>query len=1046
MHGSPTTSGATANGQGVDWRDALLPLTARSAAKGGSRGLPLALLIEVRERTRRGGSRGRWEHVGDTTRTASAASVGPLIVTARPGVPGKRGAWVNAPFGWNGLQYRTHELGLDPAQVRWFVEFDALSRAEPGRYSSGDGARLVLDDYASPLLWRMLADAPARGISLAMAGGSGALVLGTGSELGVSAQDATHGGLVLRPRITIDGVDVPAAAVVRPIGDHGLAAVQWRAEAPLVTLAPTPRPVSTRELALLSGGEIRVPAPDVPEFVREVYPRLARALPVARAGATRLPELAPPTLVVTVAYEPGDRIRVDLAWEYRTGEHVDRVAVAASPDDRLPRDAGAETDILARMRHALRHAGDPAADEAVLGGRLLEGADAAQWATDVLPAIEALAAEDASRAAGANAARGIRVEVIGERVGYRELTGEPELQVTTVPTDQPDWFDLGVIVTVSGKRVPFLPLFRALADGRRRLLLADSSHLSLNRPVFDRLKELLAEAEGLAEWDTGPRISRYQASLWADFEDLADRARPAVAWRQTVSELLAFVSRDGPDRAERPADVVERTPLPRGLVATLRPYQRDGYDWLAFLWRHGLGGVLADDMGLGKTLQTLALIAHARQSGASAPAGTPSGAPFLVLAPASVVSSWADEAARFTPGLRVASATATRRTRRRPLAEVVSGADVVLTTYAVFRLDHAEFADLRWSGLVLDEAQVVKNHASLTHRLVRELDVPFRLAVTGTPLENSLLELWAILQIVAPGLFPSRRRFVEEYVGPIAAAASLVHGTDASHGAARMRRLRRRIRPLMLRRTKDVVAPELPQKQEQVLSVPLHPRHRALYDAWLQRERQKVLGLLGDLDRQRFIVYRSITLLRMLAVDASLIDPANSRVPSSKLDALLEQLGDVVAEGHRALVFSQFTSYLRKVADRLDGAGIRHSYLDGSTRRRAEVIRDFREGDAPVFLISLKAGGFGLTLTEADYVFVLDPWWNPAAEAQAIDRTHRIGQTRRVMVYRMVAADTIEEKVMRLGRQKARLFDAVLGGDVGSSPSLSADDIRALLM
>nr|WP_277348467.1 DEAD/DEAH box helicase [Planctomonas sp. JC2975] len=605
------------------------------------------------------------------------------------------------------------------------------------------------------------------------------------------------------------------------------------------------------------------------------------------------------------------------------------------------------------------------------------------------------------------------------------------------------------MVTVAGRTIPFQPLFTALAGGRKKLLLVDHTYLSLNQPVFDRLKELLAEAEALAEWETGPRISRYQAALWADFEDLADEALPAVEWRETVAGLLALAA-PAESRAADEAGFVEREPLPEGLTAELRPYQRDGYDWLVFLWRHGLGGVLADDMGLGKTVQTLALIAHAVERsrvpedlGGRIPASA--GAPFLVVAPASVVANWESEAARFTPGLRVASVTATRRKERTSLADVIADADIVLTTYTVFRLDHEQFAALKWSGLVLDEAQFVKNHASQTHRHARELDAPFRLAVTGTPLENNLLELWAMLSIVAPGLFPSRRRFEEEYVKPIAAAASPAHGTDTAHGAARLSRLRRRIRPLMLRRTKDVVAPELPDKQEQVLSIPLDPAHRRIYDTWLQRERTKLLGLLADMDRQRFIVYRSITLLRMLAVDASLIDPEYADVPSAKLDALVDQLGDVVAEGHRALAFSQFTSYLRKVAARLDHEGIPYVYLDGSTRRRPEVIRRFREGDAPVFLISLKAGGFGLTLTEADYVFLLDPWWNPAAEAQAVDRTHRIGQTKRVMVYRMVASDTIEEKVMQLGRAKAELFDAVLEGDGTFSSALSADDIRALL-
>lgn len=230
-----------------------------------------------------------------------------------------------------------------------------------------------------------------------------------------------------------------------------------------------------------------------------------------------------------------------------------------------------------------------------------------------------------------------------------------------------------------------------------------------------------------------------------------------------------------------------------------------------------------------------------------------------------------------------------------------------------------------------------------------------------------------------------------------------------------------------------------------MLHVELAPAHRELYDAVLQRERKKLLGLIENLDRNRFIVFRSLTLLRMLALDPSLVDPANVGVPASKLDVLFEQLDDVIAEGHRTLVFSQFTSFLRKAAERLDASGIRYSYLDGSTTRRGEVIEGFRSGDAPVFLISLKAGGFGLTLTEADYVFMLDPWWNPATEEQAIDRTHRIGQTKNVMVYRLVADGTIEEKVMELKRKKSSLFQAVMDDDSAFSQALSADDIRGLL-
>jgi SNF2 family DNA or RNA helicase len=418
------------------------------------------------------------------------------------------------------------------------------------------------------------------------------------------------------------------------------------------------------------------------------------------------------------------------------------------------------------------------------------------------------------------------------------------------------------------------------------------------------------------------------------------------------------------------------------------------------------------------------------------------------VAPTSVASNWVREAARFTPGLRVASVTGTQATQRRSIAEAAAAADLVITTYAVLRLETEAFAGVEWAGLILDEAQFVKNAATKVHEAARAIRAPFRLAVTGTPLENHVGELWAILRIVAPGLFPSRRAFDERYRRPI----------EDDRNADRLARLRRRIRPLLLRRTKEAVAPELPPKQEQVLEVDLAPEHRRLYDVVLQRERQKLLGLIDDLDRQRFIVYRSLTLLRLLALDASLVDAErHAGIPSAKLDALFEQLDDVLAEGHRALVFSQFTSFLGRVASRLDAAGVPFAYLDGSTpaRRRDEEIARFRSGEASVFCISLKAGGFGLNLTEADYVFLLDPWWNPASEAQAVDRAHRIGQDKHVMVYRLVAAGTIEQKVMELKARKGELAASVLDGDLeggaGGEPGAQADgaitaaDLRELL-
>jgi len=425
----------------------------------------------------------------------------------------------------------------------------------------------------------------------------------------------------------------------------------------------------------------------------------------------------------------------------------------------------------------------------------------------------------------------------------------------------------------------------------------------------------------------------------------------------------------------------------------------------------------------------------------------PESGPFLVVAPASVVGNWVREAERFTPSLKVATVAATGRRRGAPLAEIAANADIVVTSYAIFRLDNAEFAALNWAGLILDEAQFIKNPSTRANQQARQLRTRFKLAITGTPLENNLTDLWAILAVVAPGLFPSLQRFREDYLRPVEAAGKYAADDEVRDRATeRLNRLQRRVRPLLLRRTKQQVAPELPERIEQVLEVELDPRHRLVYETHLQRERKRVLGLLDDFEANRVAVFRALTLLRRVALDASLVEPEEyASVPSSKLDALFEQLPEVIAEGHRALVFSQFTSYLQKVAERCAAEGIEYAYLDGATRNRREIIDGFKDGNTPVFLISLKAGGFGLNLTEADYVYLLDPWWNPAAEQQAVDRTHRIGQTRPVNVIRLVAADTIEEKVMGLKARKARLIDAVLNDESAAfSGALKAADIRAL--
>ncbi|WP_146362884.1 DEAD/DEAH box helicase [Arthrobacter yangruifuii] len=960
---------------------------------------PLALQFELRNVAAAAAS--RWG--APTPRSLHRAT--PFRLGVRPVVRNAKGNWVKNNLAWSNISYQTYGLRLDPDQHRWFSQFPSLHRSNGVSYFGQNDSWLYLDDFANPLLWQLLEEAVRLGIPFVGTKKDAAVRVGKLATLSLDVRAAggdTPGPLQLLPTLEVDGAQVPLedAGI---IGNHG---IYLRSPQNTITLAPTAKTLTEQDKGLLlQGAPVMVPKADAPVFLEKFYPRLRQVLPVTSSDdSVEFPEIEPPVLVLTAAFGPEDSLTLTWNWAYRHGSSSTRLPFTRAPKtggsaddvDTSYRDIPAEAELLAAVGKTL---------QAVPRDRTLRGIEAAEFTEHVLPELEKL--------------DGVQVDISGTRPDYRELLEAPKLKITTVETERRDWFDLAVMVTVEGRLVPFADIFKAIAQGKTKLLLVDRTYLSLDRPEFEHLHALINEAQGLQEWDTGElSISRYQAGLWSELQELAEETEEAAAWRESVSALLDLES-------------VDPVPLPAGLQANLRPYQHEGYSWLAFLWNHGLGGILADDMGLGKTLQTLALLAHAREQRPSAPAH-----PFLVVAPTSVVPNWASEAARFTPGLKVVSVSDTTGKSKVPLAEVVAGADVVLTSYAVFRLDFASYRKLEWDGLILDEAQFVKNRVTRVHQCARDLPAPFKLAITGTPMENNLMELWGLFAIVAPGLFPSARRFADEYQRPI----------ERGDSPDLLSRLRRRIRPLLMRRTKEAVAKDLPEKQEQVLEVELHPKHRKIYETHLQRERQKLMGLIQDMDRNRMIVFRSLTLLRMLSLDASLVEAEEYEgVPSAKLDVLFDQLEDITAEGHRALIFSQFTSFLKKAAERLDAAGIKYAYLDGSTRNRAEVIASFKDGVVPVFLISLKAGGFGLNLTEADYVFLLDPWWNPAAESQAVDRTHRIGQKNNVMVYRMVARDTIEEKVMALKEQKAKLFSSVMDDDAVFSSALTADDIRSLL-
>lgn len=927
-----------------------------------------------------------------------------LSLSVRPVQRNDRGAWVGGTASWNYIR-NGFLRGIDPSVREWFTTLDALRATSPHGYgylSTGDW--ISLDDVLPRPFWRHLVDAADLGIELVGKSkrDSVRLVSEAAIALGLSLPD---GGARLERAVTFDG-EVTLATSVGALGYHGLFAVEESPSGRTIVLGPTAAPLTDQEHAAVHLADVSVPADAVDEFLADYLPLLRREVQVHAEAGVELPDLPRPELVVAVEAASPAEISVSWRWAYPPSDKEYPLTTALEPGADL-RDLAAEAATLGRAVTAVREL--PGFGHFRVAPEVFRGLQAMDFATTVLPVLRKLP--------------DVRVEG-GDLPEYPGLEATPVVSMRATDSDDLDWFDLGVVVTVNGREIPFGPLFDALARGKRRFMLTDGTWLRTDLPVFAQLRTLIEEAQRLSDQPGKLRISRFNAGLWAELEQVADVVEQSDRWRRSVSDLVSLTAHgvDGP----------ESLPPPVGLKAELRPYQQHGFEWLTFLWRHGLGGILADDMGLGKTVQTLAFVAQAHQE-------MPDGdrPPFLVVAPASVVSNWAAEAAKFTPDLKVATLPTTARKAGTSVAEVAAGADVVVTSYAIFRLDFDAFADVGWSGLILDEAQFAKNHQTRANESARRLRTPFKLAITGTPMENNLMELWAMLAIVAPGLYASATKFREDYVKPVAGEGD---------STPLLARLRRRIRPLLLRRTKEQVAPELPERQEQVLRVSLEAQHRRIYDTHLQRERSRLLGLLESFDENRVAVFRALTTLRRMALDASLVDPEYEGMPSAKLSLLAEQLAEVAAEGHRALVFSQFTSFLAKAAEVCASLGIPYEYLDGSTTKRAEVIKRFKDGTAPVFLISLKAGGFGLNLTEADYVYLLDPWWNPATEAQAIDRTHRIGQTRNVMVFRLVSENTIEDKVMALKARKARLFDAVLSDDAGAfAGALGADDIRGLL-
>jgi superfamily II DNA or RNA helicase len=572
------------------------------------------------------------------------------------------------------------------------------------------------------------------------------------------------------------------------------------------------------------------------------------------------------------------------------------------------------------------------------------------------------------------------------------------------------FFELGGGMDFEGQTASFPALLEAARQKSRTVKLGDGSIGILPEKWLEDWS--LFERLGEAGEDT-LRFERSQAWLL----DALLAGREGVTLDREFTQLR--------DRVLRFEGLKERE-VPEGFRGELRPYQRETLAWLAFLEELGIGGCLADDMGLGKTVQ---ILAHLEGRRASAGKSTK---PTLVVAPRSLCFHWMREAAQFTPEIRCLEFTGTDRKAR--LARIAQH-DLVVTTYGTVRQDIEKLSKFDFDCVVLDEAQAIKNPLSLAARAVRLLKAGSRIALTGTPVENHLGDLWSIFEFLNPGMLGS--------VGALRSidSRSALPPTDESA----LKRLSAALKPFVLRRTKQQVLVDLPSKTEQTLLCALEGRQRSEYDELHAHYRRALnSGELGEHGVDAHVL-EALLRLRQAACHPGLLDPNRVGDSSAKLETLLSMLEEVTDAGHKALVFSQFTSFLSILRANLDARGWNYEYLDGATQDRGARVEHFQtDARCTLFLISLKAGGFGLNLTAADYVFLLDPWWNPAVEMQAIDRVHRIGQTRSVMAYRLVARGTIEERVLELQARKRVVAESLLGADKQSPSTLSRADLELL--
>ena len=915
-----------------------------------------------------------------------------LVVDAHdPGVepsliPLRRGSssgWTTKRASWLDLtatQWASVTDGLDPTHVSLMREGYRLSRESRSWHSRTEVTLSSLGEHAYAWLSRLVR----AGVELYASPEADELVV-----LSHATWDAD-----IDVRSGSDGLDV---RVVARNGDEVITRPRIDRDASVLLLDGGRAIARIEGLGTLVGFPLdrglHIPVDDVAHFRGTWLPALLRRFSMASSDGSFDAQARPDVSLVGTVRRDGEWVVVRWWAEYCQGESCSRTPVAHCLGDE------AVAEIVGRVES---------------WGR---GVDSALWSapprTGRLSPWRVPAFLDTI--VDSEGVDGLVWDVADDVRSIDVREGGFDVDVSVDPAER-DWFDLNVRLRLGHVTISVRDALEAIAGGQDYVEV-EGTWVRLDGERIRSLAALLEEARTLAGWDgEGVRLTPMQVGIVDLFASTSDHVRIADAWRTRIAPL-----RDGS------AD--KGLPPVSSLSSILRPYQQRGHAWLTARLSGGIGGILADDMGLGKTVQILSAVAALR-SYKSEERGTP----VLVVAPTSVVGVWIEQSRQFTPHLRVRGVTETATRRGTTIAQEVADADIVVTSYTLVRLEAEQWSQVRLGGVVIDEAQVVKNPRTATYRALRDLESPWKLAVSGTPIENSLGDLWSLLSLTCPGLLPPWETFQQQVRRPIE------NGTDP----AMLGRLTAYVAPFVLRRTKEEVAPDLPDKIVDIVRVDLGKEHRHIYDQYLARERARILDLLRDVDANRMSVLASITRLRQLALDPALVEESYAHVGSAKIEYLADRLDEIVPLGHQALVFSQFTSFLERIRHMLERRGLSVVQLDGSTRGRAEVIEKFRSGQAQVFLISLKAGGSGLTLTEADYVYVMDPWWNPAAEEQAIDRAHRIGQTKKVNVYRMVATDTIEAKVVELQDRKRQLISSVMNG-TGTGARLSEADLRGLL-